>query len=201
MKLFYTPNSCYARKVRVLARERSLMDRITEVKVTVRDPKSDLLKLGPVGRVPELLFDDGTLLGESSLICAYLDELHQGPKVVPAGEDRWTFFAFEAEALGFMDGVAVWCREARRPKNEQSPSVLELERMRADRCLDVLESTRAGAMLRAPLHIGQLTVGCALGLVDKWFPDLGWRDGRPSLSSWYEQLAARPSMIATRPEP
>ena len=43
MKLFYTPNSPYARIARVTALELGLCNRIAMQKVTVRDPKSELL--------------------------------------------------------------------------------------------------------------------------------------------------------------
>ena len=74
--LFYTPNSCYARKVRVLSRETGLDAVIEEVAVTLRDPASELLKYSPVGRVPALLTDDGRVYTETVIVCELLDAMH-----------------------------------------------------------------------------------------------------------------------------
>ena len=46
-------------------------------------PDSDVLVLNPVGRVPTLELDDGTILTESKLILDYIDALNPGPKLLP----------------------------------------------------------------------------------------------------------------------
>ena len=53
-------------------------------------PESDVLALNPVGRVPTLELDDGTILTESKLILDYIDALNPGPKLLPRdGSDGW----------------------------------------------------------------------------------------------------------------
>ncbi|MDZ8053813.1 MAG: hypothetical protein RMX68_010715 [Aulosira sp. ZfuVER01] len=51
MKLFYTPNSPYARIARIAVWELRLSDRIQMQKVTVRDLNSNLLNYNPTGKV------------------------------------------------------------------------------------------------------------------------------------------------------
>jgi glutathione S-transferase len=46
---------------------------------------------------------------------------------------------------------------------------------------------------------GHLAIACALGYLDFRFPDLGWREGRPALSAWYEGMERHPAMQATVP--
>ena len=71
MKLAYASLSPFVRKVTALAIECGLEDRIERV---AADPWSDsdpLPKVNPLGKVPALQLEDGTLLTGSSLICQY----------------------------------------------------------------------------------------------------------------------------------
>lgn len=43
----------------------------------------DWLALTPLGKVPALELDDGTVLPESEIICEYLDEVHPEPPLMP----------------------------------------------------------------------------------------------------------------------
>src|SRR4051812_24839467 len=83
MKLFYSPNSPYARKCRVVAIEKGLADQITFVKVDPWDNSPELLKVNPLGRVPALMTDAGMALCESPIICEYFDSLSPKPRLFP----------------------------------------------------------------------------------------------------------------------
>ncbi|MHC5729781.1 MAG: glutathione S-transferase N-terminal domain-containing protein, partial [Nostoc sp.] len=54
MKLFYTPNSPYARIARIATLELNLSDQIQTQKVIARDPNSELLNYNPTAKVPTL---------------------------------------------------------------------------------------------------------------------------------------------------
>jgi glutathione S-transferase len=86
MRLFFGPASPYARMVRVALLETGVDGQVRQQEVTLRDPGSALLPFNPVGRVPTLELDDGTILTESLLILNYLDTLHAGPP--PSGDCR-----------------------------------------------------------------------------------------------------------------
>jgi hypothetical protein len=49
------------------------------------------------------------------------------------------------------------------------------------------------------VDLATITLGCALGYLDFRLPQFDWRRGRDGLARWYEIMAMRPSMIATRP--
>ncbi|MHA1537901.1 MAG: glutathione S-transferase C-terminal domain-containing protein [Alphaproteobacteria bacterium] len=91
----------------------------------------------------------------------------------------------------------VWVRELRRPEAARSDSALSLETGRVARCLDVLEKEIPPD--GAGIDIAQITLGCALGVLDFRLGFHDWRAGRPRLSDWYEGFAARKSMQATIP--
>lgn len=198
MKLFYTTTSPYARKARIVAIETGVAERLELVRTTVRDPGSALLRYNPTGKVPAFQTDDGSVLCESFVICDYLDSLHAGRRLVPvAGAARWEVLQFEGLAAGLLEGLVTLVREFRRAKSNQSPELLELETNRAGRCLDAFEAEAAADRMSVPLHLGQITLACALGLLDFRLPSHDWRAGRPKLAAWFATFAERPSMEET----
>jgi glutathione S-transferase len=196
MKLFYTPNSPYARIARVTALELNLCDRIEMEKVIVRDPNSDLLNYNPTGKVPTLATDDGFILSETRIICVYLNNLNPEIKLV-ADVSHGFLQQLEGMTGGFIDGIAVWVRELRRPLNEQSSGVIELERWRALRILDYFEKI-SDKFDQTP-KLCQITLASALGLEIR-LPQLQWRQKYPKLAQWYDEFSKRSSMQVTIPE-
>jgi glutathione S-transferase len=199
MKLYITPGSPYARIVRVVIREKGLQNRVEIVQAQTRLADSPYYRVNPSGRVPYLVRDDGVGMEESAFICDYLDRLSgaAGPDLRGHSED-WEARRLEALARSMMDGLAVWSRELRRPRNEQSPSVIAHERARSERMADLWEREIARPWMHGPLDMAQITLACALGLEAR-IADFRWRDGRPKLCAWYEPIAARPSFQATAP--
>ncbi|GAA6616140.1 glutathione S-transferase family protein [Scytonema sp. NUACC26] len=196
MRLFYTPNSPYARIARVAALELNLSNRIDMQKVTVRDPNSVLLNYNPTGKVPTLVTDDEFILSETRIICVYLNHFNNEIKLVA---DISNSFLQHLEGItnGFLDGIAVWVRERRRPLNEQSPGIIELEHSRALRCLDYFNKI-LDKLDQSP-KLAHLTLSSALGLENR-FPELQWRQKYPKLARWYDEFSRRPSMRSTIPE-
>jgi glutathione S-transferase len=83
MKLYWSPASPYARKVRVVAREKDIAGRIEEVVVDAFADPAELVSANPLGKVPTLLLEDGSTLYDSPVICTYLDAIGEGPPLVP----------------------------------------------------------------------------------------------------------------------
>ena len=91
MKLYYSPSSPYARKVRVLAIETKLDKKIEMVNVALTPvaPNADVDKHNPIGKIPALSVK-GIDLFDSPVICEYLDTHHKGRKLFPRkGRGRW----------------------------------------------------------------------------------------------------------------
>jgi glutathione S-transferase len=202
MRLFYAPASPFARIVRVALLETGLDARVRQQVVTLRDLASALLPYNPVGRVPTLELDDGTILTESLLILSYIDTLHAGRPLLPRdGSDRWRTLAEMGIAAGMLEGIVTWARELRRPENERTPSVIALETTRVNRTADALDLTVAQGGYSGGLNAAHIVLGCALGWVDPRHPVWIWRTGRPALSARFDVIAARPSFQATVPPP
>jgi glutathione S-transferase len=201
MKLYISPLSPFARKVRVLARETGLAARIEEVPVTVSPVKAnaEVGRANPLVKVPTLVLDDGTALFDSPVICEYLDTLHSGRKLFPpVGEARWTALKLQAVADGILEaGVLVRYETALRPKELQWADWIAGQREKWHAGLDFLE--RSAAALAGEPTIGSIAAGCALGYLDFRYGSEDWRGSRPALARWYEAFAARESMRATVP--
>lgn len=196
MKLFYASGSPYARIARVVVRELVLDDRIEEIEVTLRDPNSALLLHNPGGKVPALRLDDGTVINESLLVLAYLDTRHNGRKLLPMdGSDGWKTLSELGRAYAFLDAVTVWNRELRFGLS--AARVVALEKERADRAADALETEIAGGGYSGPLNAGQIVLAAALENFARRHKVWDWRVGRPRLSGFLETIAARPSFTAT----
>ena len=200
MKLYYATASPFVRKVMVLAIETGLIDDIELVKVALSpvQPDADVCADNPLGKIPTLVRDDGGALFDSRVICEYLDGLHDGPRMFPeSGEARWTALRRQALVDGILDAaVSTRYETFLRPEELRWRDWVDGQMGKVRRGLDVLEGER----LNGAIDIGTIAVACMLGYLDFRFPDEGWRDARPGLAAWYEEMAARPAMTRTVPE-
>ncbi|HUQ75680.1 MAG TPA: glutathione S-transferase N-terminal domain-containing protein [Burkholderiales bacterium] len=195
MKLYCSPGSPYARMARIVVVEKGLANRVEVIFARTRSKGSPYYAINPSGRVPYLVRDDGIGMEESSLICAYLDQLDGAPAfALPPG---WEARRLEALARSFVDGLAVWARELTRPQNERSPKLIEHETDRAARLADLWEREIEHPVMSGALNMAQLTLACGLGFQTR--PDFRWREHHPKLARWFDAIAARASFVATAP--
>jgi glutathione S-transferase len=202
MMLHSNPASPFGRKVKVLAHETGLFERleIHDVQTTAVGPDPRLVADNPLGKIPCLVLEDGTGLFDSRVICEYLDTLHATPRrMFPAvGEPRWAALRLQALADGIMDAALLARYETfLRPELQRWPAWIDGQLDKVTRGLDRLELE--ADQLTDAADIGGIAVGCALGYLDFRFPDLCWREGRPRLAAWFDRFAARRSMQETRP--
>jgi glutathione S-transferase len=196
VKLFYASGSPYARIVRVAVRELGLQGGIDEIEVTLRDPNSSLLPFNPGGKVPTLELDDGTILNESLLLLAFLDTRHSSRKLLPMdGSDGWKTLSELGRAYAFLDAVTAWNRELRF--GQSSPGVIALEKTRADRVADGLETALGGGAYSGPINAAHIVLGAALENFARRHKVWDWRAGRPALAAFLDGIAQRPSFVET----
>jgi glutathione S-transferase len=201
LRLYHSPTSPFARKVRVVLRETGLLDRVEEVAAggSPLDPGSIPLGQNPLGKLPVLERDDGPALYDSRVICRYLDDL-AGGRLYPARPRLWETLTLEATADGIAEAALLMSYEVRlRPAERQFPDMIEAQWAKVVRALDAVEA-RWTSHLYGPLDAAQIALGCALGYLGLRHPARDWRSGRPALAAWEARLAARPSMEATRPQ-
>ena len=108
MKLHSNPASPYGRKVKVVAHETGLFPRLSihNLQTSAVGPDLALVADNPLGKIPCLVLDNGGALYDSRVICEYLDTLHQGARLFPAGgAERWEALRLQALGDGIMDAA------------------------------------------------------------------------------------------------
>ena len=200
MILRSTAASPFVRKVRIAIKLLGLDDKIEVRETDLNDPADTIRRQNPLGKIPALLLDDGTVLFDSRVILEYLDHLAGGGKIVPR-EPKARFEALRMQALcdGVMDASLLIVYEGRyRPQDKQVPSWLERQAEKVKRGLEALEA--APPKLTAMPDVGQIALACALGYRDLRFAGDDWRKAYPRLREWLEKFAAQvPAYAATKP--
>jgi glutathione S-transferase len=199
MLLRHSHTSPFVRKVMLLAHETGLAARIETQTVDGWTEPGHLTGDNPLSMVPTLVLDDGSPLYDSTVICDYLDRLHDGPRMIPEdGESRWRVLREQALADGMIDcAILVMMEEMKRPADRRWDWWLDLKRRAILRALDHLEAQAGG--LAGRLDLGVIAIAAALGYLDLRGGAGPWRDGRSGLAAWFEAFSARPSMLATAP--
>ncbi len=195
MKLYHNPASPYTRKVMVLAHETGLIDRISLMPIKVWEETDRIRSDNPLGKIPTLINDQGQAVYDSTVICAYLDTLHNGPKMIPEGEARWPVEILHALAQGMTDAALTLRADVMRGR-EKEPDFYS-KRMRATIKSACDEAERRITEIEGHINLATIAMGVGLAYVDFRFPELGWREGHPRLTEWYGAFAKRPSMKAT----
>jgi glutathione S-transferase len=198
MKLFYSASSPFARKVRVVAREKGMAGGLTEIECNPFADPGELREHNKLGKVPTLVAGD-LVLYDSPVICEYLDARKDGHRLIPmSGSERWRVLRAQALADGLMEVAVNLTLERRRPQNEQSPGTQQRWRAQIAGALDTMEE-QLPDLSPAILNLGHIAFGVALGYLDFRYADMRWRDTHPALCTWFEAFAMRPSMQQTAP--
>lgn len=200
MKLHYSPASPYARKVLMCAVELGLREQLEVVPVAVSPtaPNAAVARHNPLMKVPTLERDNGAPLFDSAVICEYLDVLGKGALFPREGERRWEALRLQALADGVMDAALLLRYETfARPEPLRWREWIDGQRLKIAQALDYVDGQNRDP--GQPLHIGDITIACALGYLDLRFADDKWLEGRPNLARWFDAIAKRESFRTTRP--
>ena len=198
MKCYMTGNSPYARKIRVAAIESGLGDEVEWVTLT-REERAELVPaMNPLGKVPVAVLESGQVLLDSPVICAYVDSLNKGPKLIPeSGDERWAVLTLEALGDGLGEAVIGVSQEAQKPDDKRTQGVVDRQAGKANSGLAALDK-QVGDFNEPPL-MGEISVACALGYMEYRDVVPGWRETYPALSGWYANILKRQSFILSTP--
>lgn len=198
MELYTNPASPFCRKVDVVLRETGQRDDVADMAAVGHPTDSAGMPtaINPMGKIPVLVRDDSPALFDSRVICRFLDD-RAGGSLYPKG--NWDVLTLEALGDGICDAAVLMVYEGRsRPEDKRHEPWVQGQWSKVERALGVLEENWIG-LLKAPLNIGQIAIGCALGYLDFRHPERDWRTGHPNLATWYGDFEARPAMSDTRP--
>jgi glutathione S-transferase len=197
MKLHYTANSPFARKVMACAIARGIDDRIETVGSNPHTSPEALLKANPLSKIPCLVLEDGTAIFDSPVICEYLDSVGEANGLFPSsGTPRWVRISvMHAMADGIADALVARRMHGAAPKDEARTAFLARQTAAVQRAMAMLEADPPKGLA----DIGAIAVACALGYLDLRFADEPWRPTHPNLAAWYEQVAKLPPLARTQP--
>jgi glutathione S-transferase len=195
-----SPASPFVRKVRIAASVLGLDRDIAIEPADTMNPSDTVRQQNPLGKIPALLLEDGTVLFDSRVILDYLDHRAGGGRIVPT-DARARFSALRLQALadGLMDASVLLVYEGRwRPAERHERKWVDHQADKVARALAALEASPPA--LTAPPDVGQISLACALGYRDFRFEGT-WRADHPRLVDWLEGFAARvPAFAATKPQ-
>jgi len=164
MKLLYTVNSPYARKVRIVAAEKHIEVQLQEVVLSAPDcPVKDY---NPLGKVPVLILSDGDSLYDSRVIAEYLDNRTPLAHLIPKDNGaksavrRW-----EALADGVCDAAVAVMLEQRKSAQMQDTAFIVKQMDKVTRGLAVLNNDLGQNKwcVDDTFSLADIAVGCTLG--------------------------------------
>lgn len=200
MKLLYTVNSPYARKVRIVALEKRIQ--VDMIEVVLTDPDCPVKQYNPLGKVPVLVLPDGDSLYDSRVIVEYLDNRTPLAHLIPQDPTakikvrRW-----EALADGVCDAAVSVMLEQRIPEAQQSRAHIEKQFDKVTRGLHTmnLDLAKKKWCVNEKFSLADIALGCTLGYLDLRFADLHWQENHPNLAKHYNTLTKRVSFKQTMP--
>ena len=192
MKLLYTKRSPYARKVRVVALEKDIpLDLIDE---NLQSKSQRLLEANPLGKVPTLILDNGISVFDSSVICQYLDMLHDKAIMIPREElKRIEVLKWEAFADDLMSAaINLYMEKIRHPHDFDKDLTITLEK----NILSAYGFIERNLAKMDNFNLAPVAVAAALGYIHFRLPHLKVQG---ALLQWFEEISRCPSMSQTIP--
>jgi len=197
VKLIGSNTSPYVRKARLVLLEKNIPH--TYVVDPPSDPKSEVYRVNPLGRIPALILDDGTCVFDSTVIAEYADTLNDTPVLIPRNDAlaRMRVKRWESLADGIMDSAIVVRNEVLRPREMQLAATLELHNDAITRTLEYI-SAQLGQREWCEgnsITLGDLALLSALAYLDLRQAERGWRTAHPNLAAWFKQMSTRPGAL------
>jgi glutathione S-transferase len=202
MKLYDSKLAPNPRRVRIFLAEKGITVPTVQLDIARgENRKPENLARNPLGGVPFLELDDGTVIAESVAICRYVEETHPEPPLLGTdARDRalvemWQR-RMELELFRWVTGCFQNTHEFFSGRIEQVPAYGEVCRSNALRRLAWLDGELAGRpFVAGPRYtIADITALCAVdfGRV----VDVRIAPEQKNLARWHEAVSARPSAKA-----
>ena len=199
MKLLYTINSPYARKVRIVAAEKHIELVLEQVVLAAED--CPVKQFNPLGKVPVLVLDDGDSLYDSRVIVEFLDNRTPLAHLIPHEQGskirvrRW-----EALADGVCDAVVAIVMEQRKTQQDQAHIAKQMDKVM--RGLGTLEEDLGQNKwcVDGAFSLADIAVGCLLGYVGLRFNHVvNLAKDYPNLQRLNQALLKRKSFAESLP--
>lgn len=148
MKLYTCKIAPNAKKVRLYLKEKGITPNFEMIEVDLFSGEQNSLEfraINPLGKVPVLQFDDGSVITESLSIIDYFEEIYPQPSLTgDSPEERAKIKAIERfidlEIMGMMGVMAHHMMPLFSGRFTQSPDVIKYGRARQAEALDYLDN-------------------------------------------------------------
>ena len=197
--LYYHPLSNFSRKIRILLLEKNIEHELHEI--NLRFKPEFFLKLSPIGKVPVLKEEDGTVIWDSSLIAEYLEEKYPNPMFYPKNfQERFHCRKWEELADTLGDHIiSFWVQGL---MNKDEPTIYQsLLKQNIDRLIPVFEEqlSQTEYLLGGDTwSMADISALCSFGYHDLRI-NQDWRKNYPYLQSWFTKLHTIDSVKSTIP--
>lgn len=201
MKLLYTVNSPYARKVRIVAAEKHIDIKLEEV--VLADPDCPVKQYNPLGKVPVLVLSDGDSLYDSRVIAEYLDNRTPLAHLIPKdNSSKSAVRRWEALADGVCDAAVAVMLEQRKPEQLQDAAFITKQMEKVTRGLSALNNDldQNKWCVDDTFSLADIAVGCTLGYVNLRFSQvINLAKDYPNLERLQTSLLKRQSFQDSMP--
>ena len=199
MKLIIATPSPFARKIRVVLREKDIP--CDEVIDTPWNTDSFASDYSPLAKVPILITNDGTKIFDSRVIVEYIESMPNSLPLFPRKDpDYIQTRQIEALADGISDSVVLTVLENHRPPSLRSKDWITRQNLKIKNGISFLNRQLNGMdwFVGDRMTIGDISAACALAYLDLRLPSQSWREKHPSLAHFSEVMERRDSFRATQ---
>jgi glutathione S-transferase len=211
MRLFYSPFHKFIHKALVVAHEVGLWDQLqfvptypfNNLKGEPQGDKYSIAAINPLGKVPTLALDDGTVIYGSQAVVEYFDSNSQnGQRLYPEpGPARWDNLTRLALGDTIFEVAVTISMEGGLPEEDQRLKTYQWIWPKLTRAFDTLELRTAQGF--DSFDIGQVAALQGISYLDYRSgvqadpvqPDYDWKVGRPHLTAWWNAMLERPSVV------
>lgn len=192
----------HPRRVRIFMAEKGISIERREVDAAGgANARPDFLQLNPLGKLPVLELDDGSVIAESLAICRYLEVLHPNPPLMgrtpqeTAHIEMWTL-RIDHELSQPIALAFVHSSDFYRGRVEQVPEVASWARGRALQTMNWLDGELTGRSQIAgeDYTLADIVAQCACVLGKA--TGLRIPSELTNLSRWFAEVTARPTARA-----
>ena len=199
MILRSSPPSPFGRKVKLALGILGLENDVTIEKADPTDASDSIRQQNPLGKIPALIIENGTVLYDSPVILEYLDHRAGGGKIIPQ-EPNARFAALTLEALcdGILDACILLVYEGRwRPAEMAVQKWIDHQRGKVKRAHRCARSSTARA--RSRCRMSDRSRSPARSATATCASRANGASDYPRLVKWLDEFAAKvPAFEKTR---
>lgn len=199
MLLYDLPAGMSPRRVRIFLAEKGLAVPMKPMDAAAdENRRADFLALNPLGRLPVLQLDDGTVITESLAICRYFEALHPEPPLFGrtpleiAQVEMWIRRMEFQIAQPILD-VFLHTGEFYRTRMDQVPAYGDWSRQRATEAMAWLDGELAGREFIAGDRYTMADIVAQCAFVLGKAVGLRIAPEQANLGRWFAAVASRPT--------